>query len=58
MHILHLRIKCGQSSYEAQIGYRKGANGKPEIVPEEAEIVREIFRSYLDGMSLAQLADR
>ncbi|MCH5203820.1 MAG: recombinase family protein [Oscillospiraceae bacterium] len=43
--------------YGSLLGYRKGEDGKPEIIPEEAEIVREIFRSYLDGMSLAQIAD-
>ena len=37
------------------IGYRKGDDGEPEIVPEEAEIVRKIFRQYLDGSSLDQL---
>ena len=43
--------------YASLLGYRKGADGKPEIVPEESEIVREIFRKYLDGMSLVQIAD-
>lgn len=43
--------------YSSMLGYRKGEDGKPEIVPEEAETVREIFRSYLDGMSLSQIAD-
>lgn len=43
--------------YGSMLGYRKGADGKPEIVPEEAEIAREIFRNYLNGMSLAQIAD-
>ncbi|MDE7195008.1 MAG: recombinase family protein [Oscillospiraceae bacterium] len=39
------------------LGYKKGDNGLPEIIPEEAEIVKDIFRSYLDGMSLKQIAD-
>lgn len=43
--------------YASLLGYKKGADGKPEIVPEESEIVREIFRNYLDGMSLVQIAD-
>ena len=43
--------------YASLLGYKKGADGKPEIVPEESEIVREIFRNYLDGMSLKQIAD-
>ena len=43
--------------YKKLLGYKKGADGLPEIVPEEAEIVRLIYRSYLDGMSLKQIAD-
>ncbi|MDE7194122.1 MAG: recombinase family protein [Oscillospiraceae bacterium] len=43
--------------YAKLLGYKKGENGFPEIIPEEAEIVKEIFRSYLDGMSLKQIAD-
>ena len=43
--------------YASLLGYRKGADGKPEIVPEESETVKMIFRNYLDGMSLAQIAD-
>ncbi len=29
--------------YSKMIGYRKGADGKPEIVPEEAAVVRRIY---------------
>ncbi|MBD5112193.1 MAG: recombinase family protein [Ruminococcaceae bacterium] len=43
--------------YAKLLGYKKGENDLPEIIPEEAEIVKEIFRSYLDGMSLKQIAD-
>lgn len=43
--------------YARLLGYKKGADGLPEIVPEEAEIVREIFRRYLDGASMEQIAD-
>ena len=35
--------------YGRIIGYRKGADGKPEIIPEQAEIIRLIFNSYLQG---------
>ena len=44
--------------YARLLGYRKGADGNAEIVPEEAEIVKEIYRLYLDGMSLNLIADR
>ena len=43
--------------YKKLLGYKKGKDDLPEIVPEEAEIVKEIFHSYLDGMSLKQIAD-
>lgn len=43
--------------YKRFLGYRKGADGLPEIVPEEAEIVRYIFRRYLEGASLGQLKE-
>lgn len=33
-------------------GYRKGKNGEPEIVSEEAEVVRKIFNLYLDGYTV------
>lgn len=41
--------------YKKLLGYRKGADSKPEIVPEEAETVRRIYRRYLDGCSLIQI---
>lgn len=44
-------------NYKFMLGYRRGADGKPEIVPDEAEIVKEIFRKYLDGCSQNQIAD-
>ena len=44
--------------YARLLGYRKSDDDKPEIVPEEAEIVKEIYRLYLDGMSLNMIVDR
>ena len=44
-------------NYKFMLGYRKGVDGKPEIVPDEAETVKEIFRKYLDGCSQNQIAD-
>ena len=41
--------------YKKLLGYRKGADGKPEIDPEEAKTVRRIYRRYLDGCSLPQI---
>jgi site-specific DNA recombinase len=39
-------------------GYRKGANGGFEIVPEQAEIVRQVFAEYLAGTGLTVICDR
>ena len=44
--------------YARLLGYRKGKNDAPEIVPDEAEVVKEIYRCYLDGMSMNLIADR
>lgn len=50
-------IKAGRVTfqYKKLLGYRKGEDGRPEIVPEEAETVRRIYRRYLDGCSLSQI---
>ena len=37
--------------YKNFLGYRKGEDGKPEIVPEEAETIRFIYESFLAGDS-------
>ena len=37
--------------YKNFLGYRKGADGEPEIVPEEAETIRYIYRRFLAGDS-------
>ena len=41
--------------YTRMLGYRKGTDGQPEIVPEEAKIIRRIYRRYLAGCSLGQI---
>ena len=38
--------------YAQMLGYRKGADGEPEIIPEQAEPIRMIYTSYLHGDSL------
>ena len=42
--------------YGQFLGYRKGSDGKPEIVPEEAELVRRIYREFLSGMAASRIA--
>ena len=39
------------------IGYRKGEDGQPEIVPEEAKYVKDVFDMYLDGNSVDQIKE-
>jgi len=41
--------------YKKLLGYRRGMDGQPEIVPEEAETVKRIYRRYLEGCSLGQI---
>ena len=36
-------------NYKHLYGYRKGADGRPEIIPEQAEIVRKIYDLFLSG---------
>lgn len=44
-------------SYNSFLGYKKGADGKPEIVEDEAKIIREIYDKYLEGDSIRKIAD-
>ena len=39
-------------NYHNLYAYEKGPDGKPRAIPEQAEIVREIYRQYLAGDSL------
>ncbi len=43
--------------YAKVYAYRKGADDQPEIIPEEAEIVTQIYRSYLSGKSVGKIVD-
>ena len=48
----------GRVNFSSFLGYRRGAKaGTYEIVPAEAEIVRRIYRSYLEGFSPKMIAD-
>ena len=42
--------------YKNFLGYRKGEDGQPEIVPEEAETIRLIYDRFLAGDSLKGIA--
>ncbi len=43
--------------YNRLYGYRRGADNKPEIIPEQAEVVRRIYKQYLAGASLRMIQD-
>ena len=42
--------------YKRFLGYRKGADGEPEIVPSEAVIVERIFNLYLAGETVDKIS--
>ena len=44
--------------YKGFLGYRKGEDGKPEIVPEEAEVIRFIYERFLAGDSFGGIIER
>ncbi|MDM8265874.1 recombinase family protein [Limosilactobacillus pontis] len=39
------------------LGYTKDAQGNLVIEPEEAKVIKRIFYSYLNGMTMKQIAD-
>ena len=42
--------------YKQFLGYRKGADGFPEVVPEEAVIVRRIYTRFMEGLTPVSIA--
>ena len=42
--------------YKQFLGYKKGANGEPELVKEEAKIIRIIYRLFLEGYTPSSIA--
>lgn len=53
-------MREGKVSYHYKnfYGYRKGADGRPEIVEEQAEVYRRIVKQLLDGYSLRNIRDK
>ena len=43
-------------NYKNFMGYRKSADGTPEIIPEEAEVIKLIYSCFLAGYSYAGIA--
>lgn len=55
---IHKRMRNGTYAVQFNmLGYKRGDDGEPYIIPEEAEVVREMFNRFLDGASLGQLKD-
>ena len=44
--------------YKYFLGYRKGADGQPEIDPEQAGIVRRIYDLFMSGKTTTAIAKR
>ena len=43
--------------YKKLYAFRKGDDGEPEIIPEQAEIVKDIYNQYLMGASLRMIKE-
>jgi DNA invertase Pin-like site-specific DNA recombinase len=50
-------FKKGQTTVVRMLGYRN-QNGRLQVVPEEAEVVRQVFEDYLGGMGLLAIAKK
>ena len=44
-------------AYKHFLGYEKGEDGLPKIVEEEAKVIREIYRLFLEGRTVRMIAD-
>lgn len=42
--------------YKQFLGYKKGSDGRPEIVESEAKVVRDIYHQYLNGTTVREIA--
>lgn len=43
--------------YKQTYAYERGEDGKPKVIPEQAQVVRRIFDAYLSGMSCNAIKD-
>ena len=53
-------MKSGKVSFQygKVYGYERGEDGRPKIIPEQAEVIRRIFNWYLSGASVADIVVR
>lgn len=54
-----MAMKAGKVYFQYQklYGYKRGADDEPEIVPDEAQVVRRMFYSILAGYSIIRIRD-
>ena len=43
--------------YKKLLGYKRGVDGEPEIVPEEAAVVKHIFEMFLSGKTVIEISE-
>ena len=54
---MHAKVGTLKVPCHRLYGYKKDADGKFYIIPEQAEVVQEIYERYKDGASLRDLRD-
>ena len=54
---MHAKVGTLKVPCHRLYGYKKDADGKFYIIPEQAEVVQEIYERYKDGASLRDLKD-
>ncbi len=56
---IRMRMKNGQVNYQYHrfFGFQKGPDGMPQIIPQQAEVVKRIYQSYQIGYSYQKIAD-
>ena len=54
---LKRKYENGEVLIKRTFGYEKGVDNHLHVIPEEAEIVRIIYKKYLEGQSLNDIAD-
>ena len=53
-----MAMKKGRTTYVQIYGYKKGEDGKPEIIPYEAETVKLIYKLYLSGLTEGDISNK
>jgi site-specific DNA recombinase len=56
IHEKDKKWRLGKNMNKPPFGYRKRKNGGFVIIEKDAQIIRDLFKSYLDGMTIKKLA--